>query len=74
MDKFFNQIGEHMPHVNQIHLPHFLTKGDVYNRMKRDLEEEGLLEGSVISLSHFYRTWSSCFKRVVIPEVSLLVL
>lgn len=61
-----------MPHVNQIHLPHFLTKGDVFIRMKRDLLEEGLLECEIISQSYFYYTWRKSFKHVVIPEVFIV--
>ena len=25
MNRFFHQIGDHMPHIQQIHLPHFIT-------------------------------------------------
>ena len=28
MTYFFNHIGDHMPHVQKVHLPHFLTKKD----------------------------------------------
>ena len=28
MTYFFNRIGDHMPHVQNVHLPHFLTKKD----------------------------------------------
>ena len=69
MERFFNSIGDRMPHVNQIHLPHFMTKGDIYKRMKRDLLEEGLLEKHIISPSYFYTIWRKSFKHVVIPEV-----
>ena len=63
-----------MPHVNQTHLPHFLTKSDIYTRMKRDLMEEGLIESEIISQSYFYLTWRKSFKHVVIPEVFRIVL
>lgn len=68
MNAYFDLIGEKMPHKNQIHLPHFLTKGDVYDIMKRELKDEGLTQ--VISSSHFYRLWNHQFKNVVIPAVS----
>ena len=71
MSRFFNQIGDHMPHIQQIHLPHFLTKGDIYLRMKRELEEQGILSTSIVSKSHFYSLWKTAFKNVVIPEVTL---
>ena len=58
-----------MPHVEQIHLPHFLTKHDVYERMKRELAEEGIEEEQIISHSYFYTIWQKFFKNVVIPEV-----
>ena len=69
--RYFRQIGDHMPHLNQIHLPHFLTKKAVYNRMKDDLLREGIPESEVLSLSHFYSIWVKCFKNVVIPEVQI---
>ena len=30
MHEYFNSIGDQMPHLSQIHLPHFLTKRDIY--------------------------------------------
>ena len=72
MKLFFAQIGDHMPHVNQIHLPHFMTKRDVYVRMKRELAEEGIQESAMISLAHFYNIWNMSFKNVVIPVVRQL--
>ena len=60
-----------MPHLNQIHLPHFLTKKAVYSRMKDDLQREGIPEFEVLSQSHFYSIWAKCFKNVVIPEVQI---
>ena len=33
MKVLFDSIGEHMPHTKQTHLPSFLTKGEVYQRM-----------------------------------------
>ena len=40
MTQYFLQIGDHMPHLNQIHLPHG-TKKAVYDQMKDDLLREG---------------------------------
>ena len=71
MTRYFRQIGDHMPHLNQIHLPHFLTKKAVYSRMKDDLQREGIPEFEVLSQSHFYSIWAKCFKNVVIPEVQI---
>lgn len=70
MTYFFNRIGDHMPHVQKVHLPHFLTKKDIYFRMKTELVEEGLQEKDIISLSYFYKLWEKFFKDVVIPAVS----
>lgn len=69
MARFFEEIGDHMPNSNQTHLPHFLTKKDVHERMRRDLLEEGVHD--TVSLSYFYSIWSKSFKNVVIPEVLL---
>ena len=70
MSRFFCQIGDRMPHIQQIHLPHFLTKHDVYARMKKELAEQGMDEKECVSLSWFYKLWDKSFRHVVIPEVS----
>ena len=57
MSRFFHQIGDHMPHIQQNHLPHFLTKHDVYVRMKRELADQGIDESRIVSLSWFYKIW-----------------
>ena len=69
MTRFFHQIGDHMPHVQQIHLPHFLTKHDVYVRMKRELADQGIDESQIVPFSWFYKVWGKDF-HVVIPDVS----
>ena len=74
MKRFFAQIGDSMPHINQIHLPHVMTKREIYARMKRDLTEEGIAESDVISQSYFYYIWNKCYKNVVIPVVRQLQL
>lgn len=73
MTRYFNTIGDHMPHVQQTHLPHFLTKRDIYERMVLELIDEGISKNKVISQSYFYEIWESCFKHVVIPEVSIAI-
>lgn len=67
MTRYFNRIGDSMPHMDQVHLPHGLTKQDIYNTMKSQLLEQGLT--TVVSLSHYYSIWDSSFKKVVIPKV-----
>jgi len=71
MSQYFNRVGDQMPHIKQIHLPHCLTKRDLYKKMKSELESQGIAESEVISPSHFYRIWSKSFSHVVIPEVSI---
>lgn len=68
MTRYFNRIGDSMPHMDQIHLPYGLTKRDVYYMMKGQLLDQGL--DIVMSLSHFYMIWDTSFKNVVIPKVS----
>ena len=74
MNRFFHQIGDHMPHIQRIHLPHFLTKRDVYVRMKSELVSQGIDEMKIVSLSWFYKIWEKSFSKVLIPEVSLLLI
>lgn len=73
MTCFFCQIGDCMPHIQPIHLPHFLTKHDVYVRMKKELTEQGMDGKECVSLSWFYKMWDKDFHHVVIPEVSLKI-
>ena len=65
--RYFNRIGDSTPHTDQIHLPHGLTKRDIYYNMKSQLQEQGL--DNVMSLSHFYSLWKSSFEKVAIPKV-----
>ena len=71
MTRYFSRIGDSMPHMDQVHLPHGLTKQDIYHTMKSQLQEQGLT--TVISLSHYYSIWDSSFKKVVIPKVHTYV-
>ena len=70
MTRYFQRIGDSMPHMEQIHLPHGLTKRDVYYMMKGQLLGQGL--NTVMSLSHFYAVWELSFKNVIIPKVSYM--
>ena len=67
MARYFDRIGDSMPHMDQIHLPHGLTKRDIYFTMKDQLLDQGLT--TVVSLSHYYSIWDSFFKKVIIPKV-----
>lgn len=67
MNNYFHLIGDKMPHIQKIHLPHFLTKCDVYLRMERELTAQGIEK--IISLKTFYKFWRNDFKDVLIPEV-----
>ena len=69
MAKYFESISDcRMPHNGQLHLPHFLSKRDVYNIMMRQMENQKM---PTISLQQFYATWTMKFKNVVIPKVSI---
>ena len=63
MNSYFNQVGDHMPDKLAIHLPSFLTRSLVYERMKEDLGTD------TISSSHFHSLWMSDFSHVTIPKV-----
>ena len=69
MKRYFNLIGDKMPHIEQIHLPHFLSKKAVYHLMVQDLVNEGVTD--VVSVSHFYAIWDSQFKNCIIPKVRM---
>ena len=46
LDVYSQQIGEKMPHLDQVHLPHFLTKKAVYQIMK---SKQGVKSGHHIT-------------------------
>lgn len=66
MNRYFNLIGDHMPHINAIHLPSWDSQKFVYKRYREDMGEAG---SDVVSLRTFYRIWGENFPNVVIPEV-----
>lgn len=70
MNDYFLTMGDHMPDSNRIHLPSFLTKREVYQKMCADLTKVGIKE--IISLSTFYELWEKEYSHVLIPEVSRL--
>ena len=59
-------------HTYQTHLPHFLTKRDVYKKMRAEIEQDRNIR-EVVSLSHFYLIWEKEFKKVEIPAVSYIL-
>lgn len=70
MKNYFEKMGDHMPDSNRIHLPSFLTKREVYQKICSDLSDEGVKE--IVSLSTFYQLWDTEYSHVLIPEVSML--
>ena len=69
MECYFDRIGDKMPHLQQIHLPHFLSRKTVYELMVQDLLDEGLSRQEIISKSHFYAVWREEFRNCIIPKV-----
>ena len=70
MESYFETVGDHQPDCDRLHLPSFLTKREVYERMTREMKENGLRDEDIISQSQFYSVWETNFHRVMIPEVS----
>ena len=69
MERYFNRLGDKMPHLQQLHLPSFLSKKMVYELMVQDLSDEGLCKPDIISSSHFYAVWKDKFHNCIIPKV-----
>ena len=69
MERWFNDFGDNMPDTRMIHLPQFLTREAVYKEMAHDMHREGINTSNIISLAHFYATWSDIFPHVSIPKV-----
>lgn len=72
MDRYFNLVGDKMPNSNQIHLPSWETRKDVYARYKDDMEQQQMGKGDVISLDKFYKLWNENYSNVIIPEVKMM--
>ena len=71
MERYFGRIGDRMPHIEQIHLPHFLSKKIVYELMAQDLIDEGICTESIVSSSHFYAIRRQEFRNCIIPKVCI---
>lgn len=71
MKRYFERIGDRMPHIQQIHLPSFLSKKTVYDTMIKELSEQG--HDEVLSLSHFYALWKEEFPFCTIPKVIVIL-
>lgn len=69
MNRYFHLVGDCMPHTNQLHLPSWETQKDVYCRFTEDMKIQGIAAEEIVSLSLFYKIWSTDFHNVVIPEV-----
>ena len=69
MDRYLNRIGDKMPHLEQTHLPHFLSKKTLYELMVQHLLDEGIDQKDIVSSSHFYLIWREEFRNYVIPKV-----
>ena len=65
---YFHQIADRMPHIEQLHLPCFLSKKSIYYMMSQNLKEDSC---DVISQSHFYKVWKAEFPNVIIPKVNM---
>lgn len=68
MNEYFLLMGDHMPDSDRVHLPSFLTKREVYQKMSAALLEDGVKD--IISLSTFYELKKKEYNHVIIPEVS----
>lgn len=69
MTRYFNLVGDRMPHKSQIHLPCWETQKDIYRRHIEDMTLQQIPNTEMVSLSMFYKIWSDDFSHVVIPEV-----
>lgn len=69
MKSYFTRMGDYMPDSNRIHLPSFLTKREVYQKMCLDLSDIGIMD--IVSQSTFYELWDREYNHVLIPEVIL---
>ena len=71
MKSYFERLGDYVPDSNRIHLPSFLTKREIYQKMHTDLLESGIKD--IVSQSTFYELWERDFNHVLTPEVSYYI-
>ena len=64
MDAYFNLIGDKMPDKNQIHLPSWETRKDIYNRYFGDMKDRGMSEEEIAGISVFYKIWTDQFSNL----------
>ena len=73
MERYFNLIGDKMPHNGQIHLPSWESRKDVYARYNEDMSVQQMEKNDIISLDMFYKLWRKDFSNVIIPEVNYIL-
>ena len=69
MKRYFDLVGDHMPHTERIHLPSWESQKFVFERYREDIISHGGEHAEVVALRTFYRLWAEEFSYVVIPEV-----
>ena len=57
-----------MPHRMTMHLPSFLSKFSIYQRMVSDFQYRN--KEQIISKSQFFLLWEKRFRHATIPSVS----
>ena len=69
LSNFIANCGDYMPHSKSIHLLHTLTKLMVYNTMKSQLLDQGIMPTDILKKSMFYTMWEEEFPECIIPKV-----
>ena len=69
MDAYFSLIGDKTPTKDQIHLPSWETRKDIYSRYAEDMNSHGLKEEDIAGSSMFCKIWTEQFSNVIIPQV-----
>ena len=65
MQFFVNALGDQQPDNNRVHLPSCFKRITIFNKMKREIEDE------CVSQAQFYRIWTNHFPHVNIPKVQI---
>ena len=65
--------GDYMSHKTEVHPPRTWTKGSVYEKFKKEFNEErGVPLKDIITYAHFLRLWALYLPEYVIRQVNLM--
>ena len=69
LEEYISSRGDHMPHKDEIRLPHGYSKKDIYNEYLHDKAE---LFDPTVGQAEFYNLWTRFFWHVKVKKASII--